>query len=68
MPFLEIFITALLVFIICYASYDLGRLSSKAKSVMDSIPTDVPLHPRFIAGFKAGHQRAKARYRNKDQG
>ena len=35
---------------------------------MDSTPTDDPLHPRFIAGFKAGHQRARDRYRNKDQG
>ena len=68
MPFIEIFITALLVFIICYASWDFGRLSVEPKKAADTTPTDDPLHPRFIAGFKAGHQRAKSRYRNKDQG
>ena len=55
MPFIEIFITALLVFIICYASWDFGRLSVEPKKAVDSTPTDDPLHPRFIAGFKAGH-------------
>lgn len=68
MPFLEIFITALLVFIICYASWDFGRVSVEPKKAVDTTPVDDPLHPRFIAGFKAGQQCARARYRNKDQG